>query len=67
MAISILVAIIIMLTTPHPPMIVCYVLWELASALLMSASYSRGSVGFTALYAAFLVIDCAGLIRTLLT
>jgi hypothetical protein len=64
MCISLGVALIIMVTTPLPPMILCYVLWELASALLVSASYSRGSLGLTALYSGFLVIDLIGLIRT---
>lgn len=66
MTLSILVALVMMVTTPSPPMLLCYVLWELASALLMLASYSRGSVGFTLLYGGFLVIDSVGLIRTLL-
>jgi len=65
MAISLLVALIIMVTTPLPPMLLCYVLWELASALLLGSAMSRGSVGFSFLYAGFLVIDCIGLIRTL--
>lgn len=66
MVISLAVAIIIMVTTPAPPLVLCYVLWELASALLVTASYSRGSLGLTALYSGFLVIDFVGLVRTLL-
>jgi len=64
MLISLGVALIIMVTTPHPPMLLCYVLWELASLLLLSASYSRGSLGLTVLYSGFLVIDFVGLVRT---
>lgn len=66
MAISLLVALIIMVTTPFPPMLLCYLLWELASALLLGSAMSRGSVGFSFLYGGFLVIDLIGLIRTLL-
>ena len=66
MSISLMVALIIMMTTPFPPMILCYLLWELASALLLGSAISRGSVGFSFLYAGFLVIDCVGLLRTLL-
>lgn len=66
MAISLVVALIIMMTTPFPPMLLCYLLWEFASALLLGASISRGSVGFSFLYAGFLVIDFVGLLRTLL-
>jgi hypothetical protein len=66
MAISLGVAVIIMMTTPVPPMLICYILWEVASLLLVSASYSRGSLGLTTLYAGFLCIDAIGLIRTVL-
>ena len=66
MTISIAVALVLMLTTPFPPMLVCYILWEVASLLLVSAAYSRGSLGLTLLYAGFLVIDALGLIRTVL-
>lgn len=66
MSISLVVAVIIMLTTPWPPMLLCYLLWELASALLLGSAMSRGSVGFSFLYAGFLVIDFVGLIRTVL-
>lgn len=66
MTVSLLVALIIMVTTPFPPMLLCYVLWELASALLLGSAMSRGSVGFSCLYAGFLVIDLIGLIRTVL-
>ena len=66
MVISLGVAVVIAVTTPLPPMILCYALWETASLLLMLASYSRGSAGLCALYAGFLVIDAIGLIRTVL-
>lgn len=66
MTVSLLVALIIMVTTPFPPMLLCYVLWELASALLLGSAMSRGSVGFSCLYGGFLVIDLIGLIRTVL-
>ena len=66
MAVSLGVAVIIMLTTPLPPMMLCYLLWELASALLLGSAMSRGSVGFSFLYGGFLVIDFVGLIRTVL-
>jgi len=66
MAISLFVAIVIAVTTPHPPLLLCYALWETASLLLVAASYSRGSLGLTALYSGFLVIDAIGLIRTVL-
>lgn len=66
MVISLAVALLIMVTTPFPPMLLCYLLWETASALLLGAAVSRGSVGFSFLYGGFLVIDFVGLIRTLL-
>lgn len=66
MVISLVVALLIMVTTPFPPMLLCYLLWETASALLLGAAISRGSVGFSFLYAGFLVIDTAGLIRTII-
>jgi hypothetical protein len=66
MLISLIVALIIMVTTPLPPMILCYVLWEVASVLLLSAAVSRGSLGFSILYSGFLVVDGIGLTRTLL-
>jgi len=66
MMISLVVALILMATTPHPPMLLCYVLWETASVVLLGSAMSRGSVGFSCLYAGFLVIDCIGLIRTVL-
>lgn len=66
MSLSLLVALVIMMTTPLPPMLLCYVLWEIASLLLCSAAMSRGSVGFSLLYGGFLVIDFVGLVRTLL-
>jgi len=66
MGISLGVSGLIALTTPVPPMVLCYVLWEIGSALLVSASYSRGSTGLVALYGGFLVIDAIGLVRTLL-
>lgn len=65
--ISLGATILIALTTPFPPMLLCYVCWEIASALLVSASYSRGSFGLVALYSGFLVIDAIGLIRTILS
>ena len=66
MSLSLLVALIIMVTTPVPPMLLCYLLWEAASLLLVSASISRGSLGFSLLYGGFLLIDFVGLVRTLL-
>lgn len=65
MLLSIGVAIVLALTTPHPPMLLCYGLWLLASGLLVSTSYSRGSVGLTALYGCFLIVDSIGALRTL--
>jgi hypothetical protein len=67
MGISLGATMLIAATTPFPPMLLCYVLWEIASALLLSASYSRGSTGLVALYSGFLVIDAIGLARTLLS
>lgn len=66
MLLSLLVAIVIAFTTPNPPLLLCYVLWEMASMLLVSAAVSRRSLGLTVLYGGFLVIDCIGLIRTVL-
>jgi len=57
-------SIILALTTPVPPMLLLYCLWNLASLLLLFASYSRGSLGLTLLFAGFLVIDSVGLYRT---
>jgi hypothetical protein len=65
--VSVAVGILLAWTTPHPPMLVCYSLWLLASVLLVSTSWHRGSFGLTALYGSFLVIDGIGFIRTLLS
>jgi len=65
MLLSIGVAIIFALTTPAPPLLLCYTLWLLASGLLVTTSYSRGSVGLTVLYGLFLVVDSIGALRTL--
>jgi len=65
MALSIGVASMLAITTPHPPMLLAYSIWLVASAILMTTSWSRGSVGLTLLYGAFLVIDCIGFVRTL--
>ena len=67
MGISLGVAMMIAVTTPFPPMLLCYALWETASLLLVAASYSRGSIGLVLLYSGFLVIDAVGLIRTWLS
>ena len=66
MVISLFVAILIAWTTPHPPMLYCYILWMFASVLLVGASLSRHSTGFVVLYGSFLVIDGIGLLRTIL-
>lgn len=65
MALSVGVSILLAMTTPYPPMLLCYIGWMIASCLLAGASYSRGSVGLGTLYACFLVIDGIGLLRTL--
>lgn len=67
MLLSIGVAVVLALTTPHPPMLLCYSLWLLASGLLVTTSYSRGSVGLSILYGSFLVVDSIGALRTLLS
>ena len=66
MALSIGVSLILAITTPYPPMIICYIGWLIAAVLLAGASYSRGSVGLAVLYACFMVIDGIGFVRTLL-
>ena len=66
MVISLIVAVIIAMTTPLPPMLWCYTLWMIASTLLVGASISRHSTGFVALYGSFLIIDGIGLLRTIL-
>lgn len=63
-SLSIGIALVLAWTTPNPPMLVCYAGWNLASVLLVLSSYSRGSVGLTVLYGAFLLIDTVGLVRT---
>jgi hypothetical protein len=65
MALSIAVGILLAMTTPYPPMVTCYIGWNIASFTLMLASASRGSVGLTALYGSFLLIDSVGLYRSL--
>jgi len=66
MLIGLAVAVVIAVTTPAPPLLGCYILWNVASVLLLCASYSRGSFGLMALYGGFLIIDSVGLIRTLM-
>jgi hypothetical protein len=63
---NITVALILLFTTPHPPMIPCYVGWLTATTLLLFCSLHRGSFGLTLLYVSYIFIDGAGLIRTLL-
>lgn len=64
MILSIAVAVMMMLTTPNPPMLVCYLGWNIASGFLLFGALSRHSVGFSVLYALFLCIDSIGLYRT---
>jgi hypothetical protein len=65
MVLSLFVALLIAWTTPYPPMLWCYILWNTASLCLVSAAVSRGSLGLTLLYGGFLVVDTVGLWRTL--
>lgn len=65
MVIAIGVSVLLALTTPHVPMIPAYIGWTIASVLLGVCSWHRGSFGLAATYAAFLVIDTYGLLRTL--
>jgi hypothetical protein len=65
MVLSITVALVIMMTTPWPPMVWCYLGWNAASLCLLYGAVSRGSMGFSVLYALFLCIDTIGLWRTL--
>jgi hypothetical protein len=67
MVLSVGVAGLLALTTPYPPLLLCYIGWLGASGLLVTTSYHRGSFGMTALYTLFLVIDSLGLVRTLLS
>lgn len=66
MVLSVAVSVLLALTTPYPPMLICYSLWMIASVLLLGAAASRRSVGFALLYAGFLIIDGIGLIRTVI-
>jgi len=65
-SIAIWVAILLAITTPNPPMLTCYIGWNIGSILLVLCAWSRGSVGLTILYASFLIIDSVGLMRTIL-
>lgn len=65
MTASIVTALMIAATTPNPPMLLCYTTWMLASSTLCISSWHRGSIGLTTTYAAFLIIDGVGLLRTL--
>jgi FtsH-binding integral membrane protein len=64
--IALVVSVTFAWTTPHPPLLACYVLWLISAAILGGTSWHRGSFGLTALYGSFLVIDGVGFIRTLL-
>jgi hypothetical protein len=66
MVLSVAVALLLAVTTPNPPMLYAYIGWNLASSLLMTCSFHRGSVGLGTMYLVFLVIDTVGLVRTIL-
>lgn len=66
MLLGAIVAVTLAVTTPHPPMLLCYSLWVMASLVLATATWHRGSFGLTASYATFFVVDSIGLIRTLI-
>lgn len=67
MASNVAVALILLCTTPHPPMVECYIGWMTATTLLFFCSIHRGSVGLAFLYGSYLFIDSAGFIKTLLS
>lgn len=62
---NLIASIILMIYSPTPPMFWAYVFFLTASALLMSAAFSRKSFGFTAMYFTYLIIDLIGFIKTL--
>ena len=55
---------ILALTTPVPPMLLLYILWNAASVCLLYAAVNRGSFGLSCVFAGFLLIDSIGLWRT---
>ena len=63
---NLIAALILMWFSPNPPMFWAYIFFLIASALLLWAAYSRGSVGFALMYLVYLGIDGIGLIKTLL-
>jgi hypothetical protein len=65
MLITLSASLILALTTPLPPMLLLYGLWNCANVLLLYISYSRGSLGLTVLFSGFLVVDLIGLWRTI--
>ncbi len=65
MVLGVGVSLLLAVTTPNPPMIYAYVGWLLSAVLLGGCSYHRGSVGLAVTYAAYLVIDGIGMLRTL--
>lgn len=65
MLIGVGVSVVLAVTTPVPPMVLCYMGWVVSAILLGVSSWHRGSTGLTILYGSFLVIDTIGLLRTL--
>lgn len=59
------VSVLLAFTTPEPPMVEAYIGWLIGAILLGGCSWHRGSVGLALTYAAYLVIDGIGLLRTL--
>jgi hypothetical protein len=66
MSSNLFVAILLLITTPHPPMIAAYVGWLTATSLLLVCSYNRRSFGMVTMYAVYILIDGLGLIKTIL-
>lgn len=67
MSFNISVSILLLITTPHPPMIPAYIGWLSATSLLLGCSIHRGSFGLTTMYIVYIGLDGTGLLRTILS
>lgn len=57
--------IIMAATMPDPDLLVAYLMWEVSAMFLIYGAISRGSVGLTALYILYFMVDGIGLMRYL--
>lgn len=65
MCLGVGVSVLLLVTTPAPPMIYAYLGWLTSGVLLGGCSYHRGSFGLATTYALYIILDSWGLLRTI--